>query len=190
MKLLHLAAVLALGVAAPSVVFAVTCPAVGDATAGCDITITVTNSGTTIAAGPSAGLAGGTYDGSDDTLIGIQNNSSTALSSIHLNSTLDIFGFDGDGIDAYGVTGNGSDSTGYGGPDSYFTGINGTYTSGTVDFVTALAANGGMTYFSLENALQPSQVTTGVTPEPSTLLMFGTGILGLAGGLRRRFFNR
>jgi hypothetical protein len=142
MKVLHLAAALALGVATPSVVLA-QCPPVGDATAGCDLVITVTDSGTTIAAGPSAGIAGGTYDGSDDTLIGILNNSSTALSSINLSSTTDIFGFDGDGIDTFGVTGNTSDSSGYGGPDSFFTGINGAATSGTVDFVTALAANGG-----------------------------------------------
>jgi PEP-CTERM motif len=189
MKILHLAAAVALGVVAPSVVLA-QCPAVGDATAGCDIIITVTNGGTTIAAGPSAGIAGGTYDGSDDTLVGILNNSSTALSSINLSSTTDIFGFDGDGIDTFGVTGNGSDSSGYGGPDSFFTGINGAATSGTVDFVTALAANGGSTYFSLEEALTPSQIVVGTTPEPSTLLLFGTGALGLAGTLRRRIFNK
>jgi PEP-CTERM motif len=28
-----------------------------------------------------------------------------------------------------------------------------------------------------------------VTPEPSTLALFGTGILGLAGAARRKFLN-
>lgn len=189
MKILNLAAALALGVIAPSVL--AQCPAVGDATAGCDLIITVTDSGTTITAGPSHGIAGGTYDGADDTLIGIVNNASTALTSINLSSSINIFGFEGDGIDNYGVTGNSSDNSGYGGPDSFFTGINAARTSGTVDFVTALAANGGSTYFSLEEALSPSQITPGAaTPEPSTLLLFGSGVIGLAATLRRRIFHK
>ena len=63
-------------------------------------------------------------------------------------------------------------------------------TSGTVDFVTALAANGGSTYFSLEEALTPSEITVGTTPEPNTFQLFGSGALGLAGTLRRRFVNK
>jgi hypothetical protein len=33
-----------------------------------------------------------------------------------------------------------------------------------------------------------STTTTGTTPEPSSIMLFGSGILGLAGMLRRKLF--
>jgi hypothetical protein len=106
MKILNMAAAVAMGLFVPWALHAASlCPSLGDAT-GCDLVITITNSGTSVAAGPSFSIAGGTYDGSDDTLVGIINNSSGAISKIDLRSTTNIFGFDGDGIDGYGATSN------------------------------------------------------------------------------------
>lgn len=141
------------------------CPAVGNDT-GCGILITITNQGATVS------MTGqGPYDGVDDTLVGVVNNSRLPVSSLQLQSSLDIFGFDGDGIDSYGVTGNGSDSTGYGGPNAYFTNISADQTSGTVNFITPIAANGGTGFFSLENALNSatacSSVLNNAVPKPA-----------------------
>lgn len=194
MKTLYVAAAITFVLATPYAINAASiCPAYGDATAGCDLVITVTNSGATVTNGPSESIAGGTYDGSDDTLIGIVNNSSHALSSINLSSSKNIFGFDGDGVDTFGAPGNTKDTSGYGGPDSFFTNTNIAQTAGTVDFVSALKTNGGNTYFSLEEALVPGDVVIGpgtsTAPEPSTLLLLGTGLAGFAGTIRRRFVN-
>lgn len=190
--LLAAVSVLALGLALPSAALAVPlCPAFPfAANTDCNLTITVGTGGiVTIATGASPG----TYDGAEDVEIGITNNSGAVLNSINLNSGssgLAIFGFDGDGIDTYcnvAPCSNASDNSGYGGPLAFFTGVNATDTSGTVNFLGGLA-NGGFTYFSLEEAPTATQLASGPTvPEPSTLLMMGTGIAGFAGLLRRKF---
>jgi hypothetical protein len=142
------------------------CPAVGNDT-GCGIVITITNQGATVS------LTGqGPYDGIDDTLVGVVNNGTLPVSSLDLQSSLGVFGFDGDGIDAYGIPGNSNDSTGYGGPNAYFTNISADQTMGTVNFITPISANGGTGFFSLENALNSatacSSVINNAVPKPAT----------------------
>jgi len=153
------------------------CPAVGYNTS-CSLLIDVTDSGDDVLQDTGATMATdptpGTYDGADDTLIGILNNSSIPLSQITLSSTsADIFDFsDGDGIcenpnntsqlaglpasDCADV--NTKDTTTYGGPDSYFTNDS-SLSSGTVNFITPIAP-GASTYFSLESALTLTTITT------------------------------
>ncbi|MGA9848818.1 MAG: PEP-CTERM sorting domain-containing protein [Roseiarcus sp.] len=125
----------------------------------------------------------GPYDGSDDTYIGVINDTGHSISSFGLSSSQDIGGFDGDGIDAYGAPGNAMDTTGYGGVDAYFT--NNTIDALTVNFIGGIPGGGGQGYFSLEEPVSlsaPPVVTPGV-PEASTWVMmaFGFAGLGLAG---------
>ncbi len=89
---------LALGVAllAPSMAGAVMfpqCPAV-DLDTGCQFLVTVTDSETNI----ESDGAQSAYEGSDDALIGIQNNSSKSISSIPLSAEIELFGFESDGL--------------------------------------------------------------------------------------------
>ena len=139
-----------------------------------------------------------TYDGGgcngDDTYIGVINNSGHSVGTIHLSSTQDIFGFDGDGIDAYGASGNAIDTSGYGGPQAYFTNIAFQYSpsfseTGDVNFIGGIKS-GGTGYFSLEAALNTASfnqpITTSGTPEPATWAMMLMGFFGLGATLRRR----
>lgn len=73
------------------------CPPVYKDT-GCQFLVTVTNGGETIGEDPTQGP----YEGSDDALVGVQNNSSSPITSIHLSAEDELFGFDGDGICAPG----------------------------------------------------------------------------------------
>ncbi len=70
------------------------CPPV-DEDNGCGYLIVVTNGGQTADQDPSQGP----YEGADDVIVGVQNNSSTPISSMPLSVPgSDLFGFDGDGI--------------------------------------------------------------------------------------------
>ena len=166
------------------------CPAVEFGT-GCGLVITFgPNGGITTATGSSPGP----YDNSDDTLIGVVNNSGHTITSFTLSSGTDIFGFDGDGIDVENgaitpVVGN-PDTTGYGGPDAYYTNITGSYytepETGTVNFANGGIPTGGSDYFSLEEPITLENApTVTAAPEPASLALLGVGLFGA--GFARRF---
>lgn len=150
------------------------CPAVG-ADTSCAILLVVTSSGTQVLFDPSQGP----YDGSDDEMVGIVNQTSAPVYGQQLSSSQDIFGFDGDGICTYatgGLTGGGytgdqycsasqlagTDPGDYQGPINTYGAINSTQTAGDVVFPSPGLAPGASTYFSLEDALTPGQITPGV----------------------------
>jgi hypothetical protein len=152
----------------------VSCPTFpGTQSSGCSTVINITNTGASMGPGPATGP----YDGSDDTLVGIVNNTTACalnktngcnltIYSIDLSSSQNICGFDGDGIDTFGAPSNPRDATatGYGGPRAFFTPIPpATSISPTqcrVNFNPPLKTGGDNTYFSLENALSASTACT------------------------------
>jgi hypothetical protein len=146
------------------------CPPVGS-NAGCSQLVVINAKGVaSVQVDPAAPPNG--YDGVEDTLIGVQNNSARTISSINLASTTaSIFGFDNDGIcdpvdwpapttmnTPPGCPGpQGFGTTGYEGPGNSFSNISLNAQTGTVNFSPALTP-GGSAYFGLEEALQAGQL--------------------------------
>jgi hypothetical protein len=138
--------------ASPTPAPVASCPAVGQ-DSGCGYVVTVGANGLATVT-HEAGV--GPYDGSEDVLVGVVNDSDALVTSVELSGTSDTFGFDGDGICTYSFTGDGycgslpdSDPYDYEGPNNTFTAY--TADAGTVSFDNALAPGAG-TYFSLEEA--------------------------------------
>ena len=173
-------------------------PGIGADTQGPSLIITLNLDGSVTA---SAGLGPcPTYDScnSDDTYIGVINNTTSSVGSIHLSSFTPIFGFEDDGIDEsnyLNIPHNAKDPSGYGGPHGYFTGIGFNNTVGNfgdVNFIGGIAGNGGWDYFSLEDKVLVSSFTAPITttpggvPEPATWGMMLLGFFGLGGMVRAK----
>jgi hypothetical protein len=164
------------------------CPnTVNTGSADCGAIITINAGGSPTFALVAGGLP---YDGSDDVLIGVVNNSGAvftgAITLVGSGNGGGLFAFDGDGIctftnAAYCATA----ATKYEGPLNTFSGITTTSVfddTGTVN-ITGLAA-GATTYFSLES--DPRTIVGTFTPEPATLFMLAGGMLCLIGLARKR----
>ena len=160
-------------------------------TSDCNLLITFNADGSVTMAVPVGG-ASGNYDGNDDALIGIVNNSGQVINTLTLSgsgsgSQKQIFGFENDGISTYLYASstawtavNGVDTTGYAGPTTSFRDINQAGTTGTVVFANGLAT-GTSTFFSLEQSISIVTAPT-ILPvdEPGSALVLGGGLLALA----------
>lgn len=137
------------------------CPAIGSSPS-CQILLVVNpDNSVSVLGDPSVGP----FDGSDDTLVGILNNSSASVSAVTVSGPgSGLSGFDGDGICSgdYGTWSGSSacpyGSTGYEGPGTSFVTSASLPDSAEVDFTGGLA-QGASAYFSLEGALDSAQLT-------------------------------
>jgi hypothetical protein len=136
------------------------------APAPCGVTITIKGTPGNLSATIAGGGEGSPYDGQEDQIVGVINQSTAMVGAIILNGSAagePIFGFDGDGPACFfpepRSCPNG-DAVDYQGPNNTFIGISPDQKTGKVLFTNALAkspdgqtvASGGTTWFALEDA--------------------------------------
>jgi hypothetical protein len=102
----------------------------------------------------------GPYDGGDDTLIGIQNNSAQPVPAITAFGPGGLFAFDGDGLCTFSGAPPSCSSavTGYEGPGTSFITDPANSADGEIDFAGMGLAPHSATYFSLEGAVNAASL--------------------------------
>lgn len=172
------------------------CPIITDAfgsgATDCNVLLTINADGTVTGSNPSGTT---NYDGSDDAIIGILNNTSTTLNHFLILGSSSFGGsfggMDGDGIcqtsrfSGAACTNSPQNTTFDYAPDGItLTAINAT--DGYVDIAGGLAPGAGL-YFSLEAPASITDITliTSV-PEPASVALFGSALAALAFWRRRR----
>ncbi len=209
MKALCLLAIFA---AAPLVHASTLCPTTANTLTDCNYVITIGASGTASVMdvagsapfnGPVTFTDGTSDPGGDGSLVGVVNDSSTALQSLTLEgsgSSAGIFDFSFNGICVYtSAPYCGAAASGYEGPTTTFSNLMSTVlfetNVGTVNFSPGLAA-GANTYFSIEGSPADLNANGGLkvlsvteAPEPSeiTLVTIGGVMLLL---VRRRMRSK
>lgn len=172
------------------------CPAVGQDT-GCAVLITI-NSGGSLAYQVDPNQAPSFNPAEADTLVGVLNNSGALTYSITISGN-GIFALDGNGACSGGYAVNPplcpdpfnavTTYEGYDKDNQNFDALafGPPFNSGTVQFFGGLS-QGDSAFFSLEGAPTDINGVT-VTPEPASVLLLGTGLLGLALMLRKFSFT-
>jgi hypothetical protein len=198
-----LAVLVAVGVA-PALWGASICPSVGSTNTDCGYILTIAANGSITGAPVVGARPYDGYPGGDDILVGVINNSGGVYTgSIYLTGSGNdggIFEFDGDGICDYrfqstmlsycSQSGYHSDPLENAGPRNTFSGITsiggGTDNAGYVNFPSGLGGipTGGTTFFSLEGS--PASIAISTVPEPTSIFLLGSCVLGWALIRRRR----
>lgn len=132
------------------------CPAVGQSPS-CQVLLMINPDKTiSVLKDPSVG----TYDGSDDTLVGIVNNSGATVSAVTVSGVgSDLGGLDGDGICTFPLAGCPFGTTGYEGPGTALKTDPASPDAAEVDFTGGGLRADATTYFSLEGDLATATIT-------------------------------
>jgi hypothetical protein len=150
------------------------CPAVGSSPT-CKVLLTI-NADNSVSVYDDPAV--GDYDGGDDTLVGVVNNSASSVPAITVKGPgSDLAGFDGDGLCAY-ITCTWNAPTGYEGPDNTFKTSPTSTDEVEVDFTAGGLAAGASSYFSLEGTLTSAELTARkgtLLGTPTVLFIQGIG---------------